>query len=639
MYQPIEYDPASTTTQAPVVSPCHSPQEEQERARRLLDRLTTIIRTIGGKPDLTVTTEVDPEAAAHIALQGKDADQEWFRYSTWTKEGELVREFVHVPPTDLADDIAAMGHSAHEASHVRIERMAQFVPRSVLQDTGVLATLKAAEERATDQFVYREYPGAGEWLRYRAAQVVLQAAEEPDEFVQHRREAIPRFLQWCELTKFAPHFSRDLIERCYHPSVIDLYRELHPIILRVANAVPSRDASEAETVEAAKERYRISYNELWPRIRALIEEDTERRARQMLAENANPQDAPPSLDDLLPEERVELLAQAREALGCDEEKFVESTLGGHLVPTVTIGSVCPPSDIVSPYSPPEAHRLTKEHVAPTLEKTPYQEAYDEVRHLADRLYGRLLPVLRPRLTEGGMHLKTTGTLVNMRAAFRRAAAIAAGARSVDHRVFAHPGTRMERDDTFTLLVDLSGSMRSDEKIQQTFRGVVMTAEDLHRLRAPFEILGFQDDIIVFKTFVEEFTDSVRARMAGMLLEPHGINPGGHNWPGNTDLGPCLLRASRRLARERARRSYLLAFSDGMPWGRHSTIQDVHTVVRAIRKRGEQALVGIGVGPGTRHVETFFPHALPNVPIEELPERMGDLLVDIACHPEKYELKV
>src|SRR4030065_636149 len=67
------------------------PQPERDPA--LVDRLREIIRTVSGKKDLEVTTEVDLNTFLKGAMEGRDVDKEWF----WQKEkdpktGQGVRE-------------------------------------------------------------------------------------------------------------------------------------------------------------------------------------------------------------------------------------------------------------------------------------------------------------------------------------------------------------------------------------------------------------------------------------------------------------------------------------------------------------------------------------------------------------------
>ncbi|MFH0946283.1 MAG: hypothetical protein V2A76_13870, partial [Planctomycetota bacterium] len=123
--------------------------QKKEAADRLLhERLATIIRTISSRPDLQVTTELDPVTMLQMAQQGKDARREWFRmtqYDPLTRE--VVREYVHIPPeiSESNEDVAK-GKAAHEAGHVAITRFGEFVPDEVIQELGFHGAMAAAEE-------------------------------------------------------------------------------------------------------------------------------------------------------------------------------------------------------------------------------------------------------------------------------------------------------------------------------------------------------------------------------------------------------------------------------------------------------------------------------------------------------------
>lgn len=75
----------------------------------------------------------------------------------------------------------------------------------------------------------------------------------------------------------------------------------------------------------------------------------------------------------------------------------------------------------------------------------------------------------------------------------------------------------EKDYAISLLVDLSGSMQG-EKIEETFRAVVVLAEVLNRLSIQTEILGFNDRIYEYQKFDEDISRQIREEMGGILQE-------------------------------------------------------------------------------------------------------------------------
>lgn len=200
-------------------------------------------------------------------------------------------------------------------------------------------------------------------------------------------------------------------------------------------------------------------------------------------------------------------------------------------------------------------------------------------------------------------------------------------------------TRPEKNDyRFTLLVDLSGSMFVGGKITKTFRGTVLLAEALERAGVKVEILGFQDELIIFKAFNEPLNQAVRDRMAGMPAEVTNANPGGHNKAAHNDDGFCVDAAAKRLAAQEGTQRFLVVLSDGtpVPSSAHRGRQwDLHRIIQEIRERREVKLVGVGLGPGTDHVKTFYPNHAVMEEMQEFPENMVGLFEDLIINPNRY----
>lgn len=266
----------------------------------------------------------------------------------------------------------------------------------------------------------------------------------------------------------------------------------------------------------------------------------------------------------------------------------------------------------------------------------YDTAYEAIRELDEKLYRELEEVFTPNIKHT-MRLKSAGSKINLPAVFRWEAQRGAGTPSIDNRIFESTHLPEKKDYAFTLLNDLSGSM-GGEKIQEDFKAKILLSEVLNRLGIRNEILGFQDEIIVFKKFDEEFTDDVRRRMSGMLKEVCNDNPGGHNRGDYNDDGPCLLAASKGFSKEPGKEKFLIVISDGLPDGRYSSDQDLIEAVDNILNTTDQKLIALGLGRGTEHVTRFYPTALPNITAHDLVETLGGLLKDMIDHPQRYSYR-
>ncbi len=282
----------------------------------------------------------------------------------------------------------------------------------------------------------------------------------------------------------------------------------------------------------------------------------------------------------------------------------------------------------------EMKEIERRQAAMQSGKDKYDEAYHEIREFEDQLFRRLEEIFVPNIKRA-MKLSSTGNRINLPAVFRWDANRQAGIQSMDNRIFEKVHQPEKSDYTISILVDLSSSMSSSGKIEQTFKAVVLLCEILSRLGIKYEIAGFQDEVIEFKDFEEKLTDDTRRKISGMLGEVNDENPGGHNHSSYNDDGPCLLRTSARLAAEPGKEKFLLVLSDGRPAGLHSDEDDLRRAVSHILSSTDQKLIGIGLGKGTEHVQRFYPASLPDMPLADLPESLGNLLEDMINNPQRY----
>ena len=280
--------------------------------------------------------------------------------------------------------------------------------------------------------------------------------------------------------------------------------------------------------------------------------------------------------------------------------------------------------------------IEKQQVAIQESSSIYDKTYEEIRELDEKLYRELEEIFLPNI-KSKIRLKSTGLKLNLPAVFKWEAGKGGGAKELDNQLFESKHLPDKKDYVFTILVDLSGSMKG-KKINETFKGVVLLAELLNRLGVRNEILGFQDEIIDFKDFNQNLTNIIREKISGMIAEVSGINPGGHNMPPYNDDGPCLLEASNDLKKQPGREKFLIVLSDGLPEGSRSDKSDLSEAVEKIIRTTNQKLIGLGLGPETKFVKDFYPISLPNINVKKLSEVLGGLLKDMIVNPEKYQLK-
>jgi hypothetical protein len=117
----------------------------------------------------------------------------------------------------------------------------------------------------------------------------------------------------------------------------------------------------------------------------------------------------------------------------------------------------------------------------------------------------------------------------------------------------------EKDYAISLLVDLSGSMGDSNKIEETFKAVVLFAEVLDRLGISMEIIGFNDCLYEYKKFTDRFDKDRRESLLEMFYEVR--SGAGKAW---NDDGWALGEVEKRLEIQKQDRKIMIVLSDGEP---------------------------------------------------------------------------
>ena len=199
----------------------------------------------------------------------------------------------------------------------------------------------------------------------------------------------------------------------------------------------------------------------------------------------------------------------------------------------------------------------------------------------------------------------------------------------DDRVFSRKHEAVRKDTAFSLVVDLSGSMRH-EKVHTALLAAWAFADTLDRLGVPCEVIGFTTKYIgtdhirdnadyqryisalgsdqryvrweplnmpIFKGFNEKFGIDNKRRIASAESEIELAN--------NVD-GECVRIAAARLYQRREERKVMIVFSDGHPASfLHPGClhEDLSKAVKEITAAGIET---IGIGICDRSVEHFYP---------------------------------
>jgi len=258
--------------------------------------------------------------------------------------------------------------------------------------------------------------------------------------------------------------------------------------------------------------------------------------------------------------------------------------------------------------------------------TEYDKAYEEVADIINSLYVRLkkffLPERHPKWKKG----YPTGSRLDLEKAMQAEADPRYLEKIWERKTIPH-----KLDYRFSVLVDLSGSMMG-EKIEETFKGVVVLIEVLERLGIQYEIIGFSDSSKIFKGWKEKLSKELRDKLSGMKT-----------WGGGgTATTEATQKAYQELLKNLGKDNFLITLTDGQPNNAESLKKELEKIV----KEKKVKLVGIGLGPNTEFVQDFYKAAfsLEKLKISEeercqgqkdFTEAFADLLEDMIRHPEKY----
>ncbi|HIJ97541.1 TPA: VWA domain-containing protein, partial [archaeon] len=277
----------------------------------------------------------------------------------------------------------------------------------------------------------------------------------------------------------------------------------------------------------------------------------------------------------------------------------------------------------------------KERIAKEIKKDAnvYEKMRQEVLPLIDKLEMELREIFVARKAKGWKGGFTSGKRIDIK---RRIQEKAKSVPAMESKAWQKREMPDEKDYAISLLVDLSGSMARNKKIEETFKAVIVLSEVLNRLSINLEILGFNDRIYEYQNFKEQMSKLIREHMGGMLEEVHDSSDTGKaQW---NDDGWALEQASERLARQKADQKFLVVMSDGTPEESPMHPRGKYELGKMIKKVLEETdirLIGLGIGRGTEHVGTYYPNSIANVKVKEMAEKLAGLIKDVIANYDKF----
>lgn len=574
----------------------------------------------GGATQIAATSA----SALHALAAGLCADR-GVRVSigrAWAYDASTHTIEVPRDQLDALGPVACAGIVAHEVGHAWLSRYARFEVAGACRALTLLA-LNAFEDGRVERWMSARYPGVGRWLgvahgefRWRPTTPVwdyllLSAYEASDRFAPHDALGAGR------LAALALGATREA-RRAYVEGFLPDDRLTPPPDAYAAYdaEVAPRDRGDGPTT-AEEAWVRVSAlralvhaeRALLPWVERLLEDEVRTVALALESPAFRERAAPPRGLSPAGVQRAYALRGGREAKGGGAREPEARRLV--LAMYARLARSCA-----------RGHGGLRGSIpglsTPTREARPsYAELLRDTRQLRAGLRAAIAPALPPADRAPTRAASTHGRALSLRHAF---AADAQRRRAT--AVFAHPGPPRRPRAAFSLLIDLSGSMRG-QKIASAIRALVATAEVLDELRVPFAIQGFQDELIPVLPHGRRLDERAREALMELAQEVAGSREGGHNEPGHNDDGPCVRAAAEALAQVDAEDRWLLVLSDGHPEGKRSTREDLHAAVRAIAAmRPRVHVIGLGVGEGTRHVAEYYPRHAAEIPLAALAGRLG-----------------
>lgn len=562
---------------------------------------------------------------------------------------EIVLDPLHI----IESPSEAVFVAGHEGAHRAISPspLELGLPRETVENLcrrlGFTAMQNFIEDPAVNDWMAGRYPGMKQYI-----------LDVYDDFSVDEKEGAvtPEIRELTQKIGYIPRFAKfgyQVIRRWHTGQLgVVLDPDVRLALERTAGAVdesiasiPDPQSSEgSRIIAAARARFEINTNRVWPEYKKLVEKDLRTEAlRQMLIKEQGSRHMP--MDKLSQEEQRKLQeafdklpAQRRRALREkaqrqleDYEDALNQALAGKLQSVKQRNHKDRREEAAEEAARKKAEEQARQ-VSRGLEQarrarmTEYDKVYQEVAAEIEDLYTSLrrflMPERHPRWRTG----YPTGQRVDLEQVMQ---AVKDPARL---RTLWERKTIPRRIDyRFVFLVDVSGSMLSGA-IVETFKGLVVLVEVLEKLWIPNEVIAFSNKVKVFKKWGEKLDQPRRDSLAGML-----------EWGGGTTNTPEGTRtAVRELKNNPGKDNFLVTLTDGAP----NDPGSLKELISGIERERLIRLVGIGIGPDTEGVEEFY-QAYLHLPVikpskrqkqegaKDFTEAMSELLEDMVRNPGKY----
>lgn len=162
------------------------------------------------------------------------------------------------------------------------------------------------------------------------------------------------------------------------------------------------------------------------------------------------------------------------------------------------------------------------------------------------------------------------------------------------RIFMRREVPERKELAFELLMDISSSMKKEEKILNALKSLILFSEVLDRLGMPFSIKAFNENVYTIKDFEEDYKVA-KSRILELL----------NSLGGGTDLSKAIsvgVESLEIFGKKEGKRGVLILFTDGQPT-RGLKGEELKYLISQAKKKFP--VIGIGVGEATGMVKEYF----------------------------------
>ncbi|MEI7741689.1 MAG: VWA domain-containing protein [bacterium] len=187
----------------------------------------------------------------------------------------------------------------------------------------------------------------------------------------------------------------------------------------------------------------------------------------------------------------------------------------------------------------------------------------------------------------------------------------------------------EKEHAITLLIDLSGSMRENQRIEEAFKGVVVLTEVLNKIGLNVEVIGFNNKIHEYQKFGEPMSKAIREHIGDMFGEVDATRCSGcGNEHSQTDLGWAMETAAERLAKQPGSSHLLVVVSDGKAAESPDHPKQNYETSAVGEKINDDLgvkVVALGMGFGNGNLSANFTDCLIDVDVKEMAKQLAELI--------------